>query len=258
LKPEREQDRARRVAGQALRGLTFDAVGADAAHAALDQTRPHASVDAARLRPLHDERSQRAGGSLQDRRVALERPQRCLETEGCECGTHAFEACPDACRCFQPGRVRKTAPKLLARLSERLLSASSRKLPDQEADQVRQPPVGKLDPFQFGRDAIDLRRTSGAGPDPSTATLKCDCEKAGLRQAIQAAPCDVAMDAEGRRSLGGRKRIALGARVQKDAAELGIARRCEAIERHSRKSYPPARERSSPAPKGTPKQRRIG
>jgi hypothetical protein len=50
------------------------------------------------------------------------------------------------------------------------------------------------------------------------------------------------VDAEHQRDVVRGKRVALAASVEKNPAKLRIAGRCQAIERHSGKRYPPARD----------------
>jgi hypothetical protein len=222
--------------------LTVRAFGAHAADTPLDETCPHAPVDPGRFGPRDDERPQRAGGALQDRRLALERLHGDLETERSERIAEALEAGTSVPGLLQAGCGTEAASEILARFSKRALSGAGGNPPDQEADQLRQPPVGELDPFQLGRDAVDVGRTSGSRSAPAAATLRRDREEAGLHESIEAAACDVAVDAEPERDLVRGKGIALAASVEKDPAKLRIAGRCQAIERHGRKSYPPARD----------------
>jgi hypothetical protein len=63
--------------------------------------------------------------------------------------------------------------------------------------------------------------------------LERNGEESGLRQSIEPAARDVSMNAELRGRLVRNKPFASAARVEKNPAKLGIAGRCEAIERHS-------------------------
>lgn len=240
LKSEGKDDQAWSVGGKAVWSLALRTVGAHAADTPLDEACPHAPVDPGGIRPRDDKRPQGASGALQDRRVALERSQGDLETERSERIAHALEAGASVRGLLQARRGTEAASEVLARLSERSLSGAGGNLPDQEADQLRQPPVGELDPFELGRDAVDVGRTSGSRPAPAAATLRRDREETGLDQSIEAAPCHVAVDAEHQRDLVRGKRIALAASVDKNPAKLRIAGRCQAIERHGGKRYPPA------------------
>ena len=216
------------------------AVGAHAADPPLDETRPHAPVDHGRIRPRDDERPQGAGGALQDRRVALERLHGDLKAERSERIAHTLEAGTNVAGPLQAGCGSEAASEILAHFSERALPGPGGDLPDQEAYQLRQTPVGELDPFQLGGNAVDVRRTSGSRSAPPAATLRRHREESSLHQPIETAPCDVAVDTEHQRNVARGKRIALAASVEKDPAKLRIAGRCQAIERHSGKSYPPA------------------
>ena len=220
--------------------LTLRAVGAQAADTPLDETRPHAPVDPGGIRPRDDERAQRAGGTLQDRRVALERLHGDLESERSERIAHALEAGTNVAGPLQAGCGTEAPSEVLAHFSERSLPGPGGNLPDQEADQLRQPPVGELDPFQLGGDAVDVGRTSRSRSAPPATTLRRHREESSLHQPIEAAPCDVAVDTEHQRNVARGKRIALAASVEKDPAKLRIAGRCQAIERHGGKRYPPA------------------
>jgi hypothetical protein len=216
------------------------AVGAHAADSPLDETGPHAPVDPGCIRPLDDERPQRAGGALQDRRVALERLHGDLKAERSEPIAHALEAGPNVAGPLQAGCGTEAASEILSRLSQRSLSATGGNLADQEADQFRQAPVGELDSVQLRRDTVDVGRTSGSRSAPAAATLRRHREESSLHQPIEAAPCDVAVDTEHARNVVRSKRIAPAASVEKNPAKLRIAGRCQAIERHGRKRYPPA------------------
>src|ERR687897_3953970 len=57
LTPERQPDRARHLRGTATRRLALDMAGVEAAHSSLDETRPHALVDATGFGPLNDQRA---------------------------------------------------------------------------------------------------------------------------------------------------------------------------------------------------------
>jgi hypothetical protein len=166
--------------------------------------------------------------------------QRDLETERSERIAHALEAGTSVRGLLQARGGTEAASEVLARLSERSLSGAGRNLPDQEADQLRQPPVGELDPFQLRCDAVDIGRTSRSRAAPAAATLRRDREEPRLDESIEAAPSDVAVDAQHQRDLVRGKRIALAASVDENPAKLRIAGRCQAIERHSGKRYPPA------------------
>ena len=218
------------------------AIGAHAADTPLDETCPHAPVDPGGIRPRDNEGSQRAGGGLQDRRVSLERLHGDLKTKRSERVAHAVEAGPSVPGLLQAGCCTEAASEVLARFSERSLSGAGGNPPDQEADQLRQAPVGELDSLQLRRDAVDVGRTSGSGSAPPPATLRRHRQESSLHQPIEAAACDVAVDAEHQRDVVRGKRIALAASVEKNPAKLRIAGRCQAIERHSGKRYPPARD----------------
>ena len=239
---ERKDDQAGSVCGEAAWSVTLRAIGAHAADTALDETCPHAPVDPGGIRPRDDERPQRAGGALQNRRVALERSHGGVKTERSERVAHALETGPGVPGLLQAGCGTEAASEILARFSQRSLSGASWNLPDQEADQLRQPAVGELDSLQLRRDAVDVGRTSGSGSAPPPATLRRHRQESSLHQPIEAAACDVAVDAEHERDVVRGKRIASAASEEKNPAKLRIAGRCQAIERHSGKRYPPARD----------------
>src|SRR5918995_5854120 len=238
LTSERQQDRARGFAGMAPRRLALYEAGVEAAHSTLDETRPHALVDAADFRPLHDQRSQRAGGGLQDCGVVLDREQRGLKAERAERVTDALQTCADVSRGLQTGSRSEAAPEILSRFAEGFLSAARGKLADQETDQFCEPAVGELDCFQFGRDPVDVCRAPGAGSAAAAASLRRDGEEAGLCQPVETVARDVAVDDERQRDLVSGKRFLLGACVQEYPAKLGIAGRCESVERHSGEKLP--------------------
>jgi hypothetical protein len=260
LTSDRQQDRARNVGGTATRRLALDEGGVEAAHTPLDETRPHASVDSAGIRPLHDQRPQWARGGLQNRRVALERAHGGLKAERSERVTNALQPCADASLGLQTGGRSEAAPEILSRFAEGLLSAARGKLADQEADQFCEPAIGELNCFQFGRDPVDVCRAPGAGSTATAAPLRRDREEAGLREPVETAARDVAVDAERERDLVSGKRVVLGARVEKYPAKLGIAGRCEAVERHSGEKLPVGqmRELARRAARRGDEQRRIG
>jgi hypothetical protein len=240
LKSERKDDRAGSAGGKAVWSLALRALGAHAADTALDETCPHAPVDPAGIRLRDDERPQRAGGALEHRRVALERLHRDLKTERSERIADALEAGTSVSGLLQAGCGSEAASEILARFSERSFSGAGGNLPDQEADQLRQPPVGELDPVQLGRHAVHVCRTSGSRSAPPAATLRRHREESSLHEPIEATPRDVTVDAQRPRDLVRSKGIALAASVDENPAKLRIAGRCQAIERHSAKRYPPA------------------
>jgi hypothetical protein len=235
LTVEREKDLARSVPRLAARRLAADAFCVDAAHAMLDEARPHALVDATRALAPDDERPKRTRRRRKFRAIAVERDDGDLKTERSERIAHALESGPEIFRWFQAAGRREPATEVLPGFAERPVSAASGNPRDQEADQLCQTPVGELDAFEFRRDAIDLGRTSGTGPAPSAPALESDGEEARLGEPVEPAACDVAMDAERRRCLSGRKRIAAAARVHENLPEPRIARRCKTVERHSEK-----------------------
>jgi hypothetical protein len=156
-----------------------------------------------------------------------------LKAERSERITYPLEAGTDVSRCLQAGCGTQAAPEIRARFSERSLSTAGGNLPDQEADQLREAAVGELDSLQLRRDAVDLGRAACSGSAPVAATLERDREKSGLGQPIEAAARDVAVNAEHERDLVRGKRIAPASRVEENPAKLGIAGRCETVERHS-------------------------
>jgi hypothetical protein len=235
LTVEREKDLARSVPRLAARRLAADAVGVDAAHATLDEARPHALVDATRVRAPDDERPKRTSRRCKFRAIALERDDGDLKAERSERIAHALESGPEISRRFQAAGRREPATKVLPSFAECTLSAASGNPRDQEADQLCQTPVGELDAFEFRRDAIDLGRTSGTRSAPVAAALEGDAEEAGLGEPVEAAARDVAMDAERCRGLSGGKRFAAAARVHENLPKLRIARRRETVERHREK-----------------------
>src|SRR5215207_1031285 len=245
LTAERKQNRARSVLGKATRSLAGDLVGAYPAHAALEKPRPHASVDPTRVWLLHDERPQWAGGGFKDGGLSGDRFHRDLEAERSERITDPLQAGSEVSRRLQLGCGSQAASKVLARFSDRSLSAAGGNLPDQQADQLREAPVGEFNAFQLRRDAIDLGRPSSARSAPAAATLQREGQESGLLQPIEATARDVAVDTERRGDIVRGERIAAAAREEQKPAKLGIAGRCEAIERHTLRTYPSARLRVS-------------
>jgi hypothetical protein len=244
LRPDPEQDRARTVFGQAARGLAFNAIGAYATHALLDQTGPHASVDATCIRAPDDEGPEWASGRGQFRSVALDRDHGSLKAQRPEGITNLLEPGRDLSRRLQTGGGGERAAEVLARLAKCYEPAASGHLLDQEGDQFGEAPVGELDPFELRRDAIDLGRTPSPGPAPTATPFERDAKESRLNQPIEPAAGDVSVHAELGRRLSSGEGIAPAARVQEDPPKLRIASGCKAIERHGTKSYPHAEMRS--------------
>jgi hypothetical protein len=240
LKPERKQDRARGVLAQAAGRFASNPIGAHATHAALDQPGPHALVDPTYIGTLDDEGPERTRRRRQLRPVALERDDRDLKAERAERITYLLQSGSHASRRLQTGCGRELTAELLACLAERLRPTPSGNPLDQQADQLRQLPVGELDPLELRRDAVDLGGTPGSGTAPATAPLERDIEESRLGEAIEPTAGDVAVHVERDRSLSGGERIAPASRVQEDPPKLRIAGRCKPIERHGGKIYPPA------------------
>jgi hypothetical protein len=140
-------------------------------------------------------------------------------------------------RLWKPPR----ASELLARFSEGFLSAAGGKLRDEKADQLYEPPFGEFDCFQFRGDAVDVGGAAGAGSTAAAPPLGRDREEAGLSEPVEAAARDVGVGAERERDLVRGERILLRPRVEKHPAKLGIAGRCQAVERHSGETLPAAR-----------------
>jgi hypothetical protein len=190
-------------------------------------------VNAPGVWPRYDERPERAGSALEDRGVALVRLYRGVKAERSECTAGSLEAGTDVARRLQAGSGTQAATKLLARFSERFRPAAGRNLPDQKADQLRKPPVGELDSFELGRDAVDLGRASGSRSALPAQTLECHREKSGGRQPIKSVAGEVAVNAEKERGVVRGKWLAPASRVEKHPPKLGVAGRCKAVERHS-------------------------
>jgi hypothetical protein len=217
-----------------------NAIGADATHATFDEARPHAAVDCAGIRTADDERPERTGGRRELGLVAVERDDRSLKAEPAECLTDVLEPCSDVCRPLQASGGGERAAELLTRLAERLRSTSRRDLLDQQRDQLGQAPVREFDPLELGRDAVDLGWTPSARPAPAPTPLGRDFEESGLDKPVEAAAGDIAMNTDHHGDVISGKRIAAAARVEQNPAKLGIAGRCEAIERHSGEKLPAA------------------
>jgi hypothetical protein len=183
-------------------------------------------IDRAGIWPLHDERPQRAGGGLQDRHVGFEGLHRNLKPKRSERITYPLETGTDVSRLLQTGGCGEAASKVLTRLAKCSLSDASGKLLDQDPDQLSEPPFRELDPFEFRRDAVHLRRASGSRSAPTAATFERDREESRFRQSIEAAARDVVVETECHRNVLGGKRAAPAARVQKNPAKPRIAGRC--------------------------------
>jgi hypothetical protein len=201
-------------------------------YTSLGKTRPHASIDSTGIRVLHDQGPQRARRRHQDRGLTRERLQRSLKAERSEPITHTLETSTHVSRRPQTCCRGEAASKVHAGFAERLFSAASGKLPDQEGDQVGEASLGKLDRFEFRRYEVDLGRTPSSRSAPGAATPERNGEESGFRQSIEAATRDVSMNAERGGRLVRNKPVASAARVEKDPAKLRIASRCEAVERH--------------------------
>jgi hypothetical protein len=207
--------------------------------ATLDQTGPHAPVDASCTGTADDKGPERTGWGRQFRSIALERDDRNLKAEPAERITNSLESGRDVSGRLQSGRGGEPAAEFFACLAERLWPAASRNSLDQQADQFGQAPVGELDSVEFGRDAIDLGRTSGSRPSPSAGTLERDFQEACLGEPIEPAAGEVPVDLKFGRSVSGGERVAPASRVQEDPPKLRIAGRCKPIERHVQKPTRP-------------------
>jgi hypothetical protein len=217
-----------------------DAIGAHPAHATFDQARPHAAVDHACIATFDNQRPERTGCRRQFGLVAVERDDRGLKAEHAKRVAHLLEPRRDTSRPLQAGSGGQLAAEFRARLAERFGPSSYGNSLSEEGNQLGQAPVRELDSLELGRDAVDLRRPSGARSAPAAAPLGRNREESGLDQPVEAAASDVPMNAEYHGNIIGRKWIAAAACVEKDPAKLGIAGRCEAVERHSRERYPAA------------------
>jgi hypothetical protein len=238
LTTECQQDLAGLLAGLTARGLAIDTIRNEAGHATLDESRPHAMVDAHRFRALHDEGPKRTRRGRQFRPVALEGHKGNLKAEGTERLTDPFEAPSDGPRRRQSGGGGELTTEVLAHRAKCFRAPPGGNLLDQEADQLPQPAVGELDPLEFRRDAVDLGRTPCSRTAPATASLERNGEKSGFHEPVETTAGDVAVHVEVNRGLGGGKRIAPAARVQEDAPELRIAGSCESVERHTKAIRP--------------------
>jgi hypothetical protein len=129
----------------------------------------------------------------------------------------------------------EAAPKVHAGFTKRVLPAASGKLPDQEGDQVGEASLGELHGLELRSDVVNLGRTPGSRAAPGAATLERNGQESGLRQSIEPAARDVSMNAQRGGRLVSDKPFASAACVEKNPAKLGIAGRCEAVERHNGK-----------------------
>lgn len=230
---ERKQDLAGVVSGLAARHLALHLIRYEASHSTLDETCPHALIDASCLRALQDEGPEWTRRGHQLRTVAADGDEGNLKAEGAKRITGPFEPPPDRPRGRHSGGGRKLAAIVLAHLAKCLRPPSSGNLLDQEADQLSQAAVGELDPFDFRRDAVDLRRAPCSRPAAATASLEGDGEKSGFHEPVETTAGDVAVRVEVNRSLGSGKWIAPAPRIQEDAPELRIAGGCEPVEGHA-------------------------
>jgi hypothetical protein len=232
LVAERQENLAGLIFRLAERRLATDAVGGETAHATLNETRPHASVDPARIRALDDERPERASGRRQFRPVTFDRDHAGLKAKRSERVTYPLQSGSKVSRRLQFGCGGELAAEVLAGFAQGLRPATGGNLPYQEADQLCQAPVRELDTFEFRCDAVDLGRPAGSGSAPAAASLARDREESCLNEPVETTAGDVEVHAEFDRRLGGGKRIAPAARVQEDPPKLRIAGRCKPIERH--------------------------
>jgi hypothetical protein len=239
LEPKGKQDRALSIPREAARRLAFDAIGAHATHATLDETGPHALVDGTRITTFDDERPERTGTRSQLGPIAFERDDGGLEAERPKPITHPLKAGGDSSRRFQTSGGGELAAERLACLTKCNRPPAGGNLLDQEGDQLGQAAVGELDPLELGRDSVDLGRPPGAGPTPAAAPLEHDREEPCLHEPVEARASDVSMRLELGRGVGGGKRIAAGARVHEDPPELGVAGRRKTVERHARNATRP-------------------
>jgi hypothetical protein len=224
-----------------VRRLAVDAIGADSTHATLDETGPHSSVDAARIRTLDDEGTERTRGRLQFCLLALDGQDRSLKAERPEGTTHLLEPSRDVLRGLQAGGGGKPAAELLPCPTKGCRPAPNGNPLDQEGNQLGQAPVGELDPYELRGDAVHLRRAPGSRATSAAASLERDSQESRLDEPIEPAAGDVSVHPKVGRCLSDGKRFAPAAGVQEDPPKLRIARRCKAVERHGRKTYPAAR-----------------
>jgi hypothetical protein len=206
-----------------------------AAYAPLGKACPHASIDSTGIRVLDDQRPERARLRRQDRGVVSEGPERGVKAERSEPITRTLESRTDVCRSLQTWCGEEAATKVHAGFAERIFPAASGELPDQERDQVGEVPFGELDGLELRRDFVELRWAAGAGSTPRAATFERNGQESGLRQSIEPAARDVSMNAERGGRLVRSKPFTSAACIQKNPAKLGVAGRCEAVERHSGK-----------------------
>ena len=185
-----------------------------------------------------DQRPERARGGRQGRFVAFDRLHGRLEAEPSEPVTHALETAADVTRRAQRCCGTKAASEVLAGFTQNLLSAARGKLFDQEADQVGEAALRKLDGFELGCNAVDLGGPAGSRSTPAAAALERDGEEADVGQSIQPGARHVAVNAERRRGLVRGKRLAPTARVEQNPAKLRITGRSEAVERHAANASP--------------------
>jgi hypothetical protein len=216
-----------------------DSARGEAVDATLDETRPHASIDATRIRALGDKGPERTGRRRELRPVTLERDHGNLKAERPERLAHSLESGSNVSRLFQTGCRGELSAEVLARLAESLLPAASGDLLDQERDQLRQSAVRKFDAFELGRDAVDLGRPPGSWAAPAGPPFERNGQESSIREPIEASAGYVAVRAECYRDFGGGERIAAASRVLEDPPKLRVAGRCKTVERHGRKTYPP-------------------
>jgi hypothetical protein len=224
---QREQHAAVGIVALAVGCVAADLVDPGACECSYDKRCPHAPVEFSEPRLGADERAERAGRGRDHRAVAAYLGYGCLVAEAAERSADTFE------RGSQP--LSRTKSRLAgeflteggADLAQAHVASSFGQGIDNQADQLLVAALWKLERGELRRDSIRLGRPSGAGAGVSRPPLERANQQARVREPLESAAGDVAVNPLGGGDVICRHGQRLPARVEQRLAQPLIANRVE-------------------------------
>jgi hypothetical protein len=214
-----------RVVALAIACIAVDLVDANAFEPPCDERRPHSSVERDEPWVRANERAERAGRGRNHRALAGHLRHGCLVAEASKRGADAAQCSLEPLRgtkLSMPGELStERDPDLVQAVAA---SAVGQDI-DNKADQLLITTLRKLDRRQFWSHAVGLGRSPGARARSSCPPFERGNQETRLREPLEAATGNVAVDPLGGGDLVGRYRLRLGTGEEERLAKFAIADR---------------------------------